>query len=74
MYCAKTSLSTPTFAGLDALGPCMAKLFVAGISTALEPSAAASATAALASLVSSAFGASTTAAALETPGFAADRR
>ena len=33
-----------TFAGLDALEPCVIKLRVAGISTVLEPTAAASAT------------------------------
>ena len=52
----------------------MIEVCVADISTALEPSTAASATAALANLVRNAFGASTAAAALETPGFAADRR
>ena len=34
-----------TFASLDALGPCMIKLRVAGISAVLEPSTAASAAA-----------------------------
>ena len=36
----------PTFAGPDALSPCMTEFCVAGISTALEPSTTTSATAA----------------------------
>ena len=48
-----------TFASMDALRPCMTKLCVAGISTILEPSASASATAAFAGLGDTAFGAPT---------------
>ena len=43
-----------TFASLDALGPCMIKFAVAGISALLEPSAAANTTATFASLFGSA--------------------
>ena len=52
----------PTFTSLDALGPSMIKLSVDCISTVLEPSTAASATAAFASLVAGALGTHVTAA------------
>ena len=38
----------PTFASLDTLHPCMIKLCIAGISTIIEPSTTADATATLA--------------------------
>ena len=43
----------PTFASLNALGPCVVKLCVACISTVLEPSTAASTTAAFAKFLRS---------------------
>ena len=45
-----------TFAGLDALVPCVIKLRVAGISTVLEPTTSASATRAFAGFVGGALG------------------
>ena len=45
-----------TFAGLDALEPCVIKLRVAGISTVLEPTASAGATRGFASFVRDALG------------------
>ena len=43
----------PTFAGLDALGPCMVEFGVTGISTGLKPITAASATAKFAGFLGS---------------------
>ena len=56
---------TPTLTSLDALSPCMIKLCVADISTVLEPTTAASATATFtgfldnATLATAVFGANT---------------
>ena len=58
---AQKLVSRRTFAGLDALGPCMIKVCVRSISAVLEPSATTSATAAFARfLANSALGAPVT--------------